>query len=436
MDPLTALSAQFDPLRPLAAAETDLYVDWQSRLDIADDVKLRLANSIARSPAPTTRLFTGHRGAGKTTELNRVRQRLQDGIGGRKVFVSMLFAEEWVHLDDVQPEDLVFQIVRQLVSDLDQAGFSFARTRFQDTLAGVRDFLRGRFAVEGAEIGVDPLTVSLRFEAFPSARKEFRTLLQGLLPRIYDLINTEVLCRARTWLAKPENGGYADVAIIVDQLDRIPRKQINGYTNHENLFLDHNGPLRALNCDVLYTIPIELAYSRAHARLQDAYGSTILTLPAVPVTTRHGDAEFAPGLEMLREIVRRRADKAGVPLGEIFAEDDLLDEVLRRSGGHVRGLFVMLGSILDRTAELPITQAIVTRGLRRAAADLALPLRAPDWEVLAQVHACRGQVGEDNNAWNELLRDRFVLAYEDEEGHWYDRNPLLELVDPDRARTS
>ena len=59
MDSLTALSAQFDPLRPLEAGETDLYVDWQEQLDTADDVKVRLANSIARSSVPVTRLFTG-----------------------------------------------------------------------------------------------------------------------------------------------------------------------------------------------------------------------------------------------------------------------------------------------------------------------------------------------------------------------------------------
>lgn len=152
MDPLTALSAQFDPLRPLEADETDLYVDWQNQLDdIADDVKVRLANSIARSPAPITRLFTGHRGAGKTTELNRVRQRLQDGVSGRRVFVSMLFAEQWVHLDDVAPEDLVFQIVRQLVTDLQEAGVPLAETSFRTSLGKVQDFLRGRFAVEGAK---------------------------------------------------------------------------------------------------------------------------------------------------------------------------------------------------------------------------------------------------------------------------------------------
>ncbi|MGH3851795.1 MAG: hypothetical protein ACRDRT_19260, partial [Pseudonocardiaceae bacterium] len=241
MDALTALSAQFDPLRPLEADETDLYVDWQEQLDTADDVKVRLANSIARSPGPVTRLFTGHRGAGKTTELNRVRQRLEDGVGGRRVFVSMLFAERWVHLDDVQPEDLVYQIVRQLVLDLEGAGFSFAEATFRSALGGVRDLVKGRVAFDKADVGIDPVEVSPWFEAFPTARKEFRALLQGLLPTIYDLTNNEILCQARTWLAQPEHGGYGGIAIIVDQLDRIPRKQLNGCTNYENLFLNHVG---------------------------------------------------------------------------------------------------------------------------------------------------------------------------------------------------
>ncbi|MGH8574064.1 MAG: hypothetical protein ACREX8_16040, partial [Gammaproteobacteria bacterium] len=155
------------------------------------------------------------------------------------------------------------------------------------------------------------------------------------------------------------------------------------------------GALRGLNCDVLYTIPIELAYSRAHARPQDAYGSEILALPAVPVSTRDG-GEFPARVAVLREIVRRRADKAGVGLGEVFADPDLLDEVLCCSGGHIRGLFVMLQSILHRSAELPINQAITQRGLRRAAADLAVPLRPVDWELLARVHESHDKVGDDH----------------------------------------
>jgi hypothetical protein len=109
-----------------------------------------------------------------------------------------------------------------------------------------------------------------------------------------------VLKDAKVWLSKPENGGYADILIIVDELDRIPQKVFNdrGLTNHENIFLDHAGILRSLNCDVLYTIPIELAYSRCRQRLRDVYGSDILSLPVIPVTCRTGDP-FEPGIKAI-----------------------------------------------------------------------------------------------------------------------------------------
>jgi len=162
--------------------------------------------------------------------------------------LTLLFAERWVHLDDVQPEDLVYQIVRQLVSDLTGAGFSVAETKFRNALSGVRDFFKGRVALDKADVGMDPVKVSLRFEAFPTARKEFRTLLKGLLPTIYDLTNDE-----------------------------------------------------------------------------------ILALPAVPVSTRDG-GEFPAGVAVLREIVRRRTDEAGVGLDEVFAEPDLLEEICTARG--------------------------------------------------------------------------------------------------------
>ncbi|MGH3772171.1 MAG: hypothetical protein ACRDRW_12375, partial [Pseudonocardiaceae bacterium] len=46
----------------------------------------------------------------------------------------------------------------------------------------MRNFFKGRVTVDKADVGMDPVKVSLRFEAFPTARKEFRALLQGLLP--------------------------------------------------------------------------------------------------------------------------------------------------------------------------------------------------------------------------------------------------------------
>lgn len=180
----------------------------------------------------------------------------------------MLFAEDWVDLEDVQPEDLVFQIVRQLIADLNNAGFKVAEKRFSEFFQQFRSAV-SQASLTGVELGTDPLKVSFTLKALPTARRDLRKLLQGQLLTIYDLVNTEVLGKASQWLAK---GGYQRILIIVDQLDRIPQKLLNGVTNHENLFFDHAGTLRALRCDVLYTVPIELAYSRCRNRLKDHYG--------------------------------------------------------------------------------------------------------------------------------------------------------------------
>ena len=106
MDDVTALYRELDPLRPLRGDENALYVDWQQQLDPGGrDAKSRLVKAFRRNASverPITRLLTGHRGCGKTTELNRVRDALSSRAHERGVFVSMLFADEWLDLKDVQ----------------------------------------------------------------------------------------------------------------------------------------------------------------------------------------------------------------------------------------------------------------------------------------------------------------------------------------------
>ena len=431
MDELTRFYQLCDPLRPLEADETDLYVDWQNDIhwqnEIGpEDIKKRLANSIAFSAGiPVTRLVTGHRGTGKTTELKRVKQRLESGQLRRKIFVSFPEAEEALDLQDVGAPDVVFHMVRQLVSDLRDAGFSFGWERFTGFFREFGELLRSEVELKNVEVGAGPVKFGVALKEVPSARPTLRRLLEGQLPRIYDLINQEILARARGFL---KSRGFEDILLIVDQLDRIPQKVINdlGLTNHENLFLDHAGTLRALACDVILTLPIELAYSLRRVNLQTAYGAEILALPVIPVHGRDG-APFDPGMEALRRIVERRAKKAGLEIGQVFDTPKLLDRFVGLSGGHLRSLFVLLRAALERCDRLPITAQLAELTIRRAANDLSLPLRTRQWQALEEIHRAKAPLGkpEDSGLWYELLRGLYVFTYEDADGLWYDWNPLL-----------
>jgi hypothetical protein len=423
VNPLAALYQQFDPARPLEATEEDLYVDWQQRF-AAEDVKKILANSIALSGGvPVSRLFTGHRGVGKTTELKRVKRNLEEGRAPSKLFVSFLQAEQWMDLQDIKPVDIVYQIVRQLVSDLNDAGFSFAQTSFLEFFQEVWAQLNRELEVHSIKIPVGNAELGLLLKDVPVARSTLRSLLDGNLTNIYTLINEVILDKARAWL---RNYGYEDILVIVDELDRIPQKVINseGLTNHENIFLDHSGVLRFLNCDVLYTIPIELAYSRCRTRLNHAFGTEILTLPVIPVARRNGE-EFSPGVQALANIISERAERAGVALDYFFASEALLRRLCRISGGHVRNLFILIRSAIERSDGLPINHAVLERTIRRQAIDISLPLGTKEWDSLRKIHHSKRSYDEDLDLWYGLLRDLFVFAYEDDSGLWYDWNPLL-----------
>jgi hypothetical protein len=432
MERLSQLYQQVDPLRPLEADEIDLYVDWQKQLG-ADDVKRRLANSIALSgPVAVTRLFTGHRGVGKTTELKRVQRLLAGPKNPRKLFVSFLFAEEWVDLNDVSPPDLVFQMVRQLVSDLRQAGFTFGWTKFGEFFREFWEVLQSEVELKDLKISADPLEFSIVLKNVPGARGTLRKLLADRLPTIYDLVNGTILKKAREWLRDPAHGEYQDILVIVDQLDRIPQKQVfsdRDLTNHEHIFLDNAGTLRALNCDVLYTIPIELAYSRCRGRLRDTYGSDILALPMVRVRDQAGKP-CPQAVQALRDMVQRRAQKAGVTETEFFSDPQSLEWLILLCGGHVRSLFILLRSSIERAGRIPIPAAVLEQTVIRGANDFVIGLGglgAEGWAALEEVHRSKQALADSKrlDLWNSLLRDLYAFTYEDEKEDWYDWNPLL-----------
>jgi hypothetical protein len=91
---------------------------------------------------------------------------------------------------------------------------------------------------------LQPLKFSFALQDFPTARGECREVLRGQLPTVFDLVNRELIPAAREHL---RGSGYDDLLLVVDDLDKIPQKVFadGRVTNHENLFLDNAGTLRA-----------------------------------------------------------------------------------------------------------------------------------------------------------------------------------------------
>jgi len=426
MSPIAELTQQIDPSRPLTTVQGkdgELYVDWQKTLG-GDDVKLRLSREIARRPGQAAaHLLTGLRGTGKTTELYRVKNRLETGVDGRRFFVSMLEAEKSLELSDVNAELLSYQIISQLVTDLQGSGFQVSGpvlTFFKELRSEFK-----KLKIDAIELGNGIVKFTLRIQDVTGDRRmDYQRLLQGNLPRIHDMANDHLLVEARTWLARRKN--VHDILIVVDELDRMPKS-----AEWERLFIDGASWLRALGCHMLYTVPLELYYSKQRTRLLDVYGTDMMILPVMPVYDRNGNEQVL-ALKALGEIVGRRGRAAGLDINDIFEGEDLLREILVVSGGHVRTLLRMLRSMLNRCGDLPITRDIAEKAIRREAAELAYAMSADDWRIVASVHATKEPVnGPESEFWNELIRGQYIFAYyQDVPRYWYDWNPILQYSAP------
>lgn len=416
---------QLDATEPLPAKDEDRYVDWQ-KLVRADDMKSNLARGLALSGrVPACRMVTGHRGVGKTTELLRVQYQLQEGLVDQvKRFVCFLEAERWLDLGDVRSEDVVFQIAWQVVEELkERAGFEFGWQRFEQRLREFGEILNATVELSEAKVSVGPVDLKAAIKDNPLVRAELRKVLRGRLPDIYDLINKEVLAPARTHL---KTRGFEDIIVIVDQLDRVPFKVVDalGRTNHQELFLDRSRELRFLDCHVVYTVPVELAFSTQRLRLENLYVATVQQVPLVPVIGRDGKP-CEPGVNALRRLLERRAAKAGIALSDVFASENLLACIIHYSGGHMRQLFLLLRACLER-GDLPLTEEVVERALKIQSAALTKPLNDAKWKALRSIHDKRDKVEADPGIWDSLVRDLYVLSYSLNGEDWYDWNPLLE----------
>jgi energy-coupling factor transporter ATP-binding protein EcfA2 len=435
MEVLDALTEQFDPLRPLDVDENDLYVDWQAAVG-SDDVKARLVNVITRAgKLPVARLFTGHTGTGKTTELRRVKRLIEERSGGW-FFVSLLEATNWLELSDLTSMDIVFAITRQLVHDLTAAGVSFRETRVGAVFQELWELLNREVEIKEIKAGPDKIAqIALALKSAPQARATFRKLLDRKLPTVLELINEVILKEAKDWLARSKPG-FQDILVIVDELEKIPPKisQEEKTNNHEAIFLDNAGLLRFLKCDVLYTIPVALAYGSKRLNLENAYGAEIVTLPVLPVRRRDG-REFEPGIGALTRIVERRVLKAGTTLQQFVEDPALIRQLCLLCGGHVRTLLMLLRSAISRCNNLPITAAIIKTTIVKQSSAAALQFKPAEWALLDRTHGTKRAHMEQPELWHDLLSRLAVFAYEDNEGFWYDWNPLLGHVPIDRRST-
>ena len=431
------------------------YIDFSSVRGekVIEDIKNRI--TFWSSDEPTCQLFTGHIGCGKTTELRRLKAELTN----EDYHVVYFESDEDLEMTDVDVGDILLAIARRIDTSLKEAEIQLNPTGFKKLLLDVGNILNsevtglnlrtslkvgGEKLLEG-ELGFNhnkkenETSISfligdiiLKAKDSPKLRDKLRGYLEPQVNRIIKAINTELIEPSIKQLKQRDKKG---LVVIIDNFDRVVNtKKPWGRNQPEYLFIDRGEQLSRLNCHLVYTIPSALRFVNEANRLKDRFGN-IYCLPMIAIKSHDGN-NHEEGLNFLRKMVLARAfpqlseQKRFENIGEVFDIPETLDRLCLFSGGHVRQLLRLLNQSIATEMKLPISRQSLDKIIKEEQNFQKLSITKDQWPLLRQIKKSKKvtKETEEDNSYDILMRNLLVFEYKDQEGDWFNINPILASV--------
>lgn len=401
------------PLSPEDPEYVGVYDDPE--LDLEDPVQLLARNIQWARTNTSAQLFSGFRGAGKSTELRRLRRDLT--VAGYLVLLVDVF-DYLSPSSPVDISDFVMVLAGALSDELDKQEIFSRSTAHEGYWTRLKNFMRSRVEIQDVtgKLGAVDIKASLRTD--PTFRQSLHKQLAGHLA---DLVKDMRAYVTETIVAIPEARRGEGVVLIVDSLERISGTITNAedvQESLERLFTSHADNLRLPQTHVVYTVPPWLNIRAPGVSAQFSGGLQVLH----PIRVRTPDGEpVAAALSAMCRIVSARGDWQ-----RLLSDRAVLDQLALVSGGHLRDLLRMLSEIVRRADRLPVADLTVQRALAQVKSEM-LPIALDDAMWMQRIAASNDASLLEISKLPRLvtfLDSHLVLCYRNGE-EWYDVHPLI-----------
>lgn len=361
-------------------------------------------------------LLLGHKGCGKSTELNRLSEKLVSN--GYKVktivcsldldLLNMMYTDLFILMGDA-----LLQISEELKCEIDE-----------ELLDGIMDFWR-----EGVETTISQESEGTLAEAGVSAETPgiFTKIFKVFAKIKMDLKYSEetrreyrkkISVRSSEWIGMlnriaeeivGKTGGKQPI-IIFEDLDKL---------NPENAwetFYNYAAVLSGMRFPVIYTFPIALAYDKRFSAMESYFIAK--TLPMIKIETIEGQP-FKDGINVIKAIVQKRANL------QLF-DPDVLEELIRYTGGSLRDLFLAINSSAKRATRRngeTIALEDAERALEEIKTTLTRRIEQNDYDFLLNIYRENKELIEDKEMLLKMLQASVVLEYNGK--RWHNVHPLV-----------
>ena len=388
---------------------------------VEDDPIQRLAHAIEWT-SESVQLLSGYRGTGKSTELRRLKARLDES--GYLVFLCDI--EDYLNLSTpIDVSDFLIAAAGAFGEAVNKRLEKDGHPSHEGYWERFRNFW-GALGIEAPKLSVSIGTgsVSLGIRAnlknAPAFKEQLQKHLAGNLGALVADVRTfleDCVKRLR------EHYGDREIVLLLDSIEHIRGTLADAedvYSSVEELFTGHSEKLHLPNLHVVYTVPPYLKVR--HADIGSLYEpGGLKVLPAFKLCTRRGD-RIPESFDAMERVVSRRGDWRRL-LGE---ERSPLDRLIHSSGGHLRDLFRLLAEVLLRAKSLPVPERTVDAAIDKVRSGF-LPIPNNDALWLAEIadghqRPVPNRIGLLSLGW--LFSTHLTVCDRNGE-EWYDVHPLV-----------
>lgn len=362
-------------------------------------------------------LLLGHKGCGKSTELNHMSARLrQEGY-------QVVTIECGVDLDLNNPlyADLLILMGEALLKIADQISCKLD----SDIVQTVRDF----WSIEREKCTTVAGSATVQAEGGATAETPsmIGSLLKVFLKIKADLkFNEENRSIYREKVAKRAGDWIFALKSIADKItDRLEGKQpIIIFEDLDKLnpddawkvFYNYAKTLTGVPIPVIYTFPIALSYDPRFAALESFF--TAKTLPMIKLENIDGSPNDA-GYDMVLNIIEKRTHK------ELFAPG-VLRLLISQTGGSLRDLFFVINSSAQRAVRRKspaIELEDADRALEQLKTSLTRRIEQNHYSFLVDIIKGNRERIQNRGMLLEMLQANTVLEYNGK--RWHNVHPLV-----------
>ena len=397
--------SNFEPFYPLPA-NSPFHVERKGKpLNI---LKRALLRQHRQSPKY---FFSGHRGCGKSTELNRL---AADGDVNEKFFIVKYSVKEVCDVNNLNYVDVLFSIGAQLYLQYIDSGKEL-KPELIEQLEGWKHSIE-KISEEETSIAATVegglrtffLSALARIRAEDTTRKMIREIIE---PRLSDLID-----KINHIIANIESNEKKKVLVLIDDLDKPRLEQA------KEIFYNNQTAITQPICHIVYTVPISIFFTQEFAAIRESR----FFLPNVKLHSRNDrNSKDKEGYGLMKQFIFNRMK---AELIQPYA----LDLAITMGAGVFRETARIMQISADSAIENDRDQIIeedVKRAEREIRSDFRRILKTEDYTTLKEI--CKDNDIHGIEKIGRLLHNLSVLEYMNDET-WCDIHPtLVELVEND-----